>query len=356
MAQQGITIKYIPEAGITVSGRVKREFGDKPLPNMNITLRAPQATGNKLFSTQTDSSGRYYFDGIDMTGIQKIRLISKDKKGNKGGYISVEELFRNPLPTKALVANEQLLDTSQSFKNFTTVANTRIKELTKIKQAEISELPGVTVISKKEKTKLLQDGVAMDAGYKDSVFTPDAVDMKLYETLENYLVHKMNGAQLDLDSGGIFFGAKNKSRPRFIIDNREDIFETLDYYKLTVNVISKIVFQHLVSATDPFKDIYVVNLTLKPEANQQNSPNLISTEITGYYQARQFYVPQLKAATITTKNFLTTQFWMPEIETVNGNAKVVIINKSLSPKWSIIVEGITENGKPISGIINYEVK
>ncbi len=356
LVQQGINIKYIPEAGITVSGRVKRDFGDKPLPNMNITLRTPQATGSKLFSTQTDSSGRYYFDGIDMTGVQKIRLISKDNKGNKGGLITLDDLFQNPLPAKALAANEQIVDTSQSFKQFTTVANTRFKELTKIKQAEISELPGVTVTSKKEKTKLLADGMAMDAGYKDSVFTPDASDMRLYETLENYLLHKINGVQVDVDSGGVFFGGFKKTRPRFVVDNREDIFETLEYFRLTMNVISKVVVQHLVSAINPAKDIYVVNLTLKPEANQQNNPNLISTEITGYYQARQFYVPQPKAMATATKSFLTTQFWMPEIETVNGNAKVVISNKSVSPKWSIIVEGITENGKPVCGIVNYEVK
>lgn len=356
LAQQGITIKYLPEAGITVSGLVKKAGSEKPLGSIaNITLRAPQANGNKLFLTQTDSSGRYYFDGLDMMGVQKLRLTAKDGKGKNIGVISVDELFKNPLPIKALPINEQMVDTSLAFKIFTLEANSRASELNKIKLAEISELPGVTVISRKEKIKLLSDGMAMDAGYKDSIFTPDAIDIKLYETLENYLFHKINGAIVDVDSGGVYFGGLGKVRPRFIVDNREDLFETLDFFRLTVNVISKIVVQHLVSATDPTRDIYIINLTLKPEANQQQNPNIINTQVNGYYQARQFYIPQPKA-TITNNSFLTTQFWMPDVETVNGNAKVVISNKNISTKWSIIVEGITETGNPIYGIVNYEVK
>ncbi|MBC7722343.1 MAG: hypothetical protein H7068_09990 [Pedobacter sp.] len=355
LAQQGISVKYIPEGGITISGKVKKEFGDKGLPNMNVTLFATQAKGNKLFSAQTDSAGKYYFDGLNMTGTQRIKVVSRDNKGKKGGFVTVDELFNNQLPTKALPITEQAPDTSLSFKQFITSASQRVLEFEKVKQLEIGELPGVTVTSTKAKTSILGGRPLMDAGYKDSVFSPDALDMKRYETLENYLVHKINGAQIDVEKGGIFFGNKNKSRPRFVIDNREDIFERLDYYALPVNVISKIVIQHLLTADDSINDVYVVNLTLKPEANQQASPDLVSKEIDGYYQARSFYVPQPKAS-LANKSFLTTLFWQPYIETENGNAKVVIANKSTSPKWSIIVEGITENGLPISNSINYEVK
>ena len=355
LAQQGISIKYIPEGGITVSGKVKREFSDKPLPNMNVTLFATQAKGNKLFSTQTDSTGKYYFDGINMTGTQRIKVVSKDNKGKRGGFITVDELFNNQLPINATAYNEPFIDTSTVVKQFTSNATQRLVELEKVRQLEVAELPGVTVTSKKEKIRTIGFSAVMDAGYKDSVFKPDAIDVKIYENLENYLLHKINNAQVDVERGGISFGTKDKVKPRFIIDNREDLFERLDYYTLPLNVITNVVVQHLISVGDSMKDVYVVNLTLKPEANQQASPDLINKEVTGYYQARQFYVPQPKA-TIINKNFLITLFWKPDIETENGKAKVVISNKSASPKWSIIVEGITENGIPISQILNYEVK
>jgi hypothetical protein len=355
IVQQGINIKYLPEGGITISGKVKRELGDKPLANMNITLFANQAKGTKLFSTTSDSSGKYYFDGVNIVGTSRIKVVSKDNKGKNGGFISVDELFKNQLPVKPIDYLSNYIDTSATFKQFSAVASQRAADLEKARLLEVGELPGVTVTSKKEKVKMLGYSPVMDAGYVDSVFTPDAIDMKRYETLENYLLHKINGAQVDVENGGIFFGVKNKSRPKFVIDNKEDVYERLDYYALPVNVISKIVVQHLISVGDSMNDVYVVGLTLKPEANQQASPDLVNKEVTGYYQARSFYVPMFRASQLQ-QNYLTTLFWKPDIETENGNAKVLFANKTASPKWCIIVEGITENGLPISNVAYYEAK
>lgn len=355
IAQQGINIKYIPEGGITISGKVKREFGDKPLANMNITLFANQAKGNKLFSTTSDSSGKYYFDGVNIVGTSRIKVVSKDNRGKSGGFISVDELFNNQLPVKPIDYLNNYIDTSVTFKQFSTIASQRAADLEKARTLEIGELPGVTVTSNKEKVQMIGYNPVMDAGYKDSVFAPDAIDMKRYETLENYLLHKINGAQVDVENGGIFFGAKNRSRPRIVVDNKADVYERLDYYSLPVNLISKIVVQHLISVGDSMNDVYVVKLTIKPEANQQASPDLVNKEITGYYQARSFYVPMFKASQLQ-QNYLTTLFWKPDIETENGNAKVLFANKTASSKWCIVVEGITENGLPISNVVYYEAK
>ncbi len=355
LAQQGINIKYVPESGISISGKVRREFGDKALSGMNITLFANEAKGNKLFSTQSDSSGHYYVDGVNFTGTSRIKVVSKDNKGKKGGYITMDDLFNNQLPVKPVDYLNPVIDTASAFKQFSAAANQRVAALDKARQLEVNELPGVTVTSEKEKVRTSGYSTVMDAGYKDSVFVPNESDMKNFETLENYLLHKMNGAQTDFDKGGITIGAK-KYKPRMVVDNREDLFERLDYYALPVNVLSKIVIEHVISVGDSMADVYFIHLTVKPEANQQASPDMINKEVTGYYQARSFYVPQFFKASLMKSNYLTTLFWKPDIETENGNAKVVFSNKTASSKWSIIVEGITENGLPISSIVNYEVK
>jgi hypothetical protein len=354
LVQQGINIKYIPEGGITFSGKVKREISDRPLPNMNITLFANQAKGNKLFSTTTDSSGKYYFDGINIIGTSSVKVVSKDNKGNKGGFIMLDELFNNQLPAKKVDYLSLYIDTSTMFKQFSNIASQRASDLEKARVLEIGELPGITVTSKKEKVRMIGFNPIMDGGYKDSVFYPDAIDMKRYETLENYLVHKINGVQTDFEHGGIIIGAR-KIKPVITVDNRADLFERLDYYALPINTISKVVVEHAIKVGDTMGDVYFVHLTLKPEANQQATPDVINKEVTGYYQARSFYVPMFKASGLK-QNYLTTLFWKPDIETENGNAKVLFTNKTASPKWCIIVEGITENGLPISNIMYYEVK
>jgi len=115
LAQEGIKIKYLPEPGITISGTVKRTFSDKPLKDMNVTLLAPQAKGDKLLFTKTDSAGRYYIDGVRLFGTQTIKLVSKDGRGNKGGVITMDTLFKNRMPATTFTT---VTDTTVIFRTF----------------------------------------------------------------------------------------------------------------------------------------------------------------------------------------------------------------------------------------------
>jgi len=83
LANSKILIHHLPESGITISGNVKRPLLAKPLSNVNITLFAPQAVGNKIYFTKTDSAGRYFLDGLHLMGTQRIKLVSKDDKGKR---------------------------------------------------------------------------------------------------------------------------------------------------------------------------------------------------------------------------------------------------------------------------------
>ncbi|KAI9459589.1 hypothetical protein F5148DRAFT_1287118 [Russula earlei] len=345
LTQQSINIKYLPEAGITFSGRVRRTFADKPLSNMNVTLFAPQAQGTKLFPSRSDSAGRYYIDGVNITGTQRIKIVSKDDKGEKGGYLLLDPLFNNPLAATATPLFENI-DTSLLFKQFASKTAERMEAFQKLKNAEYNQLPGVVVTSE-EKTQVTRSGEALVRfGYKDSIFNVVPSDFKDYETLQSYLAHKMPGAYTDVETNGLYFISNypkfHKTYPRFFVDNREDAFGRQDYYSLSMDNLSRVTIKHLLSTNG--NDVYQIYLTLKPGANINGaaSPELITTEVVGYYEARLFYVPQPSAATMG-KNYLTTLDWQPVIQTnANGAAKVTINNRGIKAKWCIIVEGITE--------------
>ncbi|MFL9482779.1 MG2 domain-containing protein [Chitinophagaceae bacterium LWZ2-11] len=356
LTHEQLSIKYLPEAGITISGRVRRSFTDKPLSNMNVTLFAPQAHGTKLFSVRTDTAGRYYLDGINITGTQRIKLVSKDNRGEKGGYLLLDPLFTNQLSVSPVIPFERP-DSNNAFKQFATKSTERVNEFEKLKNAEYNELPGVTVTSG-SKVQVTRDDVLMRFGYADSVFTVDPRDYKDYGTLMNYLSHKMPGAYTDVDTNGLYFiAAGKKVSPRFFIENKEDVFGRMDYYTLTMDNISKVTIKHLLSAMNPGQDVYQIYLTLKPGANvgDANTPESISTEVVGYYEARSFYIPQPKQ--ISDKNYLTTLLWVPNIETKQtGPTRITIDNKKQQSKWKVIVQGITENGVPVAGVVSYEVR
>jgi hypothetical protein len=170
----------------------------------------------------------------------------------------------------------------------------------------------------------------------------------------------MPGAMEDVDNGGLYFLGESSFgsgqvhlRPTFFVDNREDMFERMDYYQLPVNQISKIVIKHGISAMTN-QHVYQIHLTLKPDA--MNKPDFISTEITGYYEARNFYVPQPKMENEST-NFLTTVYWAPVIKTSeSGFARITIDNQKKKGVCRVVVEGLTENGVPLYSVLNYEAK
>jgi len=93
-----------------------------------------------------------------------------------------------------------------------------------------------------------------------------------------------------------------------------------------MDVISRVVITHTISAMTG-QHVYQVHLSLKPGALDKTELEVISTEINGYYEARNFYLPQPKAGESLT-NFITTLDWVPNIQTTtNGGTSVMIDNK-----------------------------
>lgn len=378
MADTAIKLSYLPEPGITISGRVKEKFSKKPIPDMNITLQAPGAKGNKWYMTKTDQQGKYFLDGLPLYGTQTIKINSRNNKAKKGGQILMDTLFGNPLAVAADFAYET---DSNFLKNFSSEAAKRYAIQKNNMWYHV--LPGVTVTSKR-RTLTLRDGTYMSFGYPENDFTITSEDYK-YETLRDFLARKVPGAQYDVDNDGVTFIASGKSiRPRFTIDKREDVFEPdapegddrpsvnrIDYYSIAMrNIISVSVrhyvgmptYQRTTSASgrldlgNSMTDIFMISLQLKPGAYNID-PAIISTEITGYYQARVFYSPNYQNLDNTKPDVRTTIHWDPLITTdANGKATVNFYNADPKTKIRVDVQGVTEKGIPVVAEIKYDVK
>ncbi len=95
------------------------------------------------------------------------------------------------------------------------------------------------------------------------------------------------------------------------------------------------------------------NITYKPVSYA------VSTEISGYDASRIFYSPKH----ITTRqngympDLRSTLYWLPDIKVVtNQDYLVKYFNADVSSTYTIIVEGITSDGIPVTGKTEYEVK
>ena len=368
MADTSIRISYLPEPGITISGRVRQTLLNKPLSNMNVTLYIPGAIGDKFRPAKTDSAGRYYLDGLEFYGRQDIKINSKNDKGVKGGWLSLDTLFKDPIAVDAFPFSRP--DTTPVLPRYLAEAARRWTD--EQKTPFHSTLPGVTVTNR-TKTVTLRDGSAYTSfGYPEYDFTITPKDL-VYETLANFLVHNIPGAVEDVEREGVEFIANGKPvRPKFIVDKKENVFERIDYYTVHMDQVNSVSVRHMVGPPTLNKrqagaagridqgfaprDVFLVYLSLKPGA-YNNDLSFINAEIRGYYEARSFYAPTHPAGEeASLPDLRTTLYWEPELSTdADGRATVTFYNTDAATSVGIDVEGLTEKGAPVTASGKYEV-
>ncbi|MGC4104306.1 hypothetical protein [Ferruginibacter sp.] len=364
MADTAIAIHYMPEQGISISGRIKQKFSQKPLQDMNISLQAPGAKGDKWYTTRSDAQGNYFLDGIPLYGVQTLKLNAANDKGEKMGELLMDSLFAHPMT----VTNAAVPYDTAAYLHF---AQDAAKRYTVEKNNKwFTVLPGVTVTTQK-KTEFLRDGAYMSFGYPVDNFTITAADYG-YDDLRNFLGKKVPGAYYDMENDGIYFMANGKKvRPRFVVDKREDVFDRIDYYSLPMQQVQSVTVRHMVGQprferTETFDghvrdlgasptDIFIITLVLKPGAGNMD-PTKIMTEVNGYYQAKVFYAPNY-AVDKDAADERTTIHWAPLITTdENGKASVSFYNADPKTTVRIDVQGVSSKGATIVAEKKYAVQ
>ncbi|WP_295649599.1 hypothetical protein [uncultured Mucilaginibacter sp.] len=347
-----IKLSYLPEAGFTVSGRLRSVLVNKAIPNMNITLYAPGAKGNKFFTAQTDKDGKYYLDGIELYGNQTLKLTSRDDRGKKSGWLFLDTLANDPLPvTPAPVYTEE---PSPQVVAFEQASSVRVNEANKFKISNVVQLKQVNITDKPKTVTLLNETLT-SFGYPEYEFNINKADYT-WKDLEDFLVHKVPGAitNPDKDSGIMFLFGGQKIFPRFLVDGREDTYDRIDYYNLTMDQIITVSVRHLVSMGGG--DRILVYLTLKPSAYGKKEFSLVDEDVSGYYNARTFYAPNYEYSS-TKSDQRTTIHWEPMIVTdANGQATISYYNADPKSKIRVLVQGLTDKGIPITATTGYNIK
>lgn len=367
IADASLKISYLPEAGITISGTVTKPWTKKPIPGMNITLFAPDARGDKIYLTKTNTQGKYFLDGLPLFGVQTIRLNVGDALGKKTGSLSMDSLYNKSLPVESNPFYTP--DTSARMAAFTSEALKRWSIFSKT-----NVLPGVTVTAKKSVIRLEDGTVTVSFGYPEYDFTVTPKDYQ-YQTLRDFLVQKVPGARYDDALEGIEFISNGKPvRPIIHVNHKEDIYSRMDYYSLAMQQIESVTVRHHVGSgsysdftTDEegsitmnspggFKDYYLISLNVKPgNADQQLSK--ITTNVTGYYERRMFYSPNYSVDAPPKTDERITLYWSPVVKT-NDKGKAIISFYNADPKGTIrlAIEGLSVDGTPIAEQNIYEIK
>ena len=352
LADSTLKLSYLPEAGFTVSGRLRSVLINKPIPNMNITLFAPGAKGNKMFFTKTDDKGKYFLDNIELYGTQTLHLSSRDDKGKKSGWLFLDTLGQNAMPAPQTPIIEQ--EPSDVLAEFNAASKIRQNNVHRFRVANGVTLNEVVIKSVHKTTVSYNGEVLSTFGYPEYNNTITAADYK-YKDLEDYLVHKIPGARSNNDAaeGIVFYFDGKPVTPRFTVDKKEDIFERLDYYSLSMDQVISVRVDHFLNGGGGH--VIMIYLTLKPTAFDKKEFNLLNTEVTGYYSARTFYSPSYEYPS-NKSDQRTTVYWEPMITTdAEGKATVTYYNADPKSKIRIVVEGLTDKGVPLVSTSGYTI-
>lgn len=354
LEQKPANITRMPEQGITLTGVVRRTWRDKPLPNMNITLFANNATGQKLFTAKTDAAGRFTIPGVELYGYQYLNFTSRTNEGKNGGWIKVDSLVQDHMEITAANLN------ALSDNNNAGIADTLVKRETRKRNFTlkgVNELEAVTV-------------KGYSAALPSEEYGITSTEHKEYDNLAQYLLMKIPGSHSDVkalckdENVEVPIIYRIGERGKMIIISISGMYTNhtsarISYCDNNPLMLSmdKILKVTLLKRNSIEGVLYSVFLTVRPGAFDTDKyfSNAVA-DVSGYYKARTFYTPRY-TQTNPLPDLRTTLHWQPNVITnANGEATVTYQNTNAGKSIRVVVQGITGNGVPVAATTSYVIK
>lgn len=379
------------EAGFTISGKVKRIVNNKPVEGAKVSLGLFSNYSKEFLSANTDTEGSFRFEDLIINGLTEATLSSTDKYDKAQGRISVDPVKYEPPAIEEI--NADTIELSLNTKDYSSLqqeATFRLNNLKKYKLSDTLNIGEVTITAKRAET-------AQEVRVKESrsVYSTPDKEIKVSETAENFTGDVFNFISGKIAGVSVIRGQDPCSilypddadvfiRGQFILETKRcnygktvilkrgalvllDGFEVIpdnlaSVLALPMNIIDRIDVLNSSSLYGMRGANGVLNIITKTgirRASEKPSPNYIHTVVNGYDIPRIFYSPnhENKKEQTFLPDYRSTIFWEPDI-IIEKNSKPTLhyFNADNPAKISIVVEGITQEGIPLSGKANYVVE
>jgi hypothetical protein len=376
------------ENGFTVSGSLRKILNETPIKNADITIGIFQEGKPFIGVVQSDSSGKFSLNNIDITGARNlVATISSEKEATRGWLTLDSTKYLPPI-----VKNVILKTVPSKVKNETAIQDSVVKSDLKtfIKYSEIKNTlqkkyklsdtvsPGeVSIIARRtdapESARAKSVRYLMGQPDKELLITPQI--QKLYSNTRQFLI---SSNVITPRTGPVIPRGINSKHwmqyPIYMIDGskvmKSDVealpIRMIERIDILDNAASYQTFGYTTFITDSGtfktdKPDGVISIILKSDWINDNSTVYHSAKmnLTGYNEPRIFYSPKHKTTLIDDfkPDLRTTLFWEPDI-TIQNNNEIIFryFNADNSSLIKIVAEGITSTGIPVTGSAEYEVK
>jgi hypothetical protein len=343
------------DAGITVSGRVKKLLWKGPAPEATVALDYAYKKF-RIGETTADQSGRFAFKHVYLLEALKVMLNARAKDGTRNA-----EIILDPLPQKYSVdlsANDCMdIDLNSDFMRDN--SSKRMKEMLFNPQAGSILLEGIDVVQKKN------DAIKRSGGaypWADNTLTITRNDYS-FLSLVDYLRTKV---PTFVDYGD---EVQLRGKPvSFMVDGLDSQYSLNDIRTIKMNEIETIDILNpgfRIGFSPDF--LGNVNQAGLIAIYKKSIPDVMQSDIyvkgrlvptlKGFTLPKKFYSPAYTPDNINTApfDFRPTLYWNPDVAFENGKAAIDFFTSDIPADYDVYIEGITKKGKICFGTTHFKV-
>jgi uncharacterized protein (DUF433 family) len=386
------TMTYPPENGFTISGRVRKKFGNASLKNSMVNIAIFKTRKPFIGIVPVDSSGRFMIKGVDLTGSARLIASITGEKDDLKGWLLMDSVKYSPAivktgislrtPVKNLDQNtndDQSLTeyqiTKKSLNTFIQYAEIRNSIQKKYKLSDTLTPGEVNIVATRQDT--YESPRAQARRYLrgtpdiELVITKDLqiynnayhlIEFKFLNPGKGKIIHKLS-APIYMIDGNRVPKSQVEALPVSWIERIDVVNDEASNAALRTPIQSEEMKWDDNGVPHPvfgFSD-GAISIILKDDKDIVNNPvfHSVNVRFSGFSEPRIFYSPKhhTKLESDYKPDLRTTLVWEPNIK-VENNKEVLLnyYNADNPSKVRVIVEGITTAGIPVTGKTEYEVK
>lgn len=355
-----LTKSFLPETGFTIAGDVKSAFNQKK-PAMAEMSLSYISKGNYAYgNVKTDSLGHFAFTNLNFTDstsvvVQAKKIVTKKKNKRKESNVPSKNFIVKlgvVRPPKVIINRKfTTLPKTNVLNNY----RTNLSNKPFIIDDKTTRLDTVTLIARKEKVitkknikRALYKNPNISLDFKEVIFAKDPVDA--------------------LNSVGVFTNAKGEVnyRGRWITPVYLLNGDRVDRDAIIFTPVADVHFVDVLRGNSAaiygrryVIAVYTLDGSKPEERNDENVKSIMGFKHPGFYRAKKFYSPQYTSKKLENDDLdtRTTLYWNPSVVfDQNGKAKISFYAADQSVTYKVILEGITEEGEPLTSKMVFEVE
>ncbi|MCU0383348.1 MAG: TonB-dependent receptor plug domain-containing protein, partial [Cyclobacteriaceae bacterium] len=355
-------VKFLPEQGLSLGGKVLDKFNDKPVEGAKVTLIEGNLIDGDVIIVKTDNEGKFLFSDLNLESGNEFKMVAENKRGNK-------EVVKIVLDHNSFSKELEGFPFPLYKTNTDTLALQRITRIEAIEKAYAGmktimldgiEVKGERVKSDNEERKIYGAGTT-------TIKAESIIGSQTFTTPLQFLQGRVpgvsvtgNGPSSTVTIRGI--GSVSASNePLILFDNVPISIASLNSIP-AINIESVDIFKGAdasIFGTQGANGVIAFYSKKGIGTGYSETPGSLTAKDFGLQIKRQRYEPtyDVKKPEHVKPDERITLHWQPYVKVnKNGDFEITFFTSDLPGAVTGIIQGLTKTGKPLYGVVTIEVE